>query len=126
MSEQAQHTPLPWCVEIQRAHERRGGEEIPVDFVNVTVGDKDHEIDMAAGPPIVARMWANGRDAEAGVREANARLIVRAVNAHADMLAELERVADVFEGLAAGDDDPAAEEARKVRAVIANAKGCAP
>ena len=112
MSSRAKHTPGPWRVEISPMDE--GGRRTLVLPADGDIGGK-----------WVAMTWPREDDDEDGCTVTEAESNAKLIASSPDMLAELERVAAVFEGLASSGDDPAMAEARKVRAVIAKARATA-
>jgi hypothetical protein len=98
------HTPLPWGWMVEEQH-----------FIT----SDDGRIANVLSPRYPGN--ASGEAFEEGC--ANAELIVRAVNSHADLLAALE-------GLLADVDNPASdtepESHMRARAAIAKAKGVVP
>lgn len=102
MSEE-KHSPLPWHVQ--------GG-------TNVDAGDV--HVDGVR----VAKCWTSTFAPPLQESAANAALIVRAVNAHAALLAACEAAEEVLASVAAEDAWRAADRAlAAVRAAIASARG---
>lgn len=92
----SEHTPPPWRTRTE---------------------PNTHEVEARdAGGVWVLRASAWGRTVDE--RDANARLIARAVNAHADLLAACESVCGVFEGQ--GDVPIYVREARAAIAKATN------
>ena len=122
----ADHAPTPWDV-------RNNGVvivSVPLDVVRMSLRDDGTEHESHSGMvAIVYEYLSTGP--EAHHYPDNARFIVRAVNAHADLLAALERAADTFADFAKvsrmlGRETvaQAAEIAETdARAVIAKARG---
>ena len=109
MSNEVRHTPGPWKAVLVEGH-RLGGRN----------GAARYDV-LAMNPPdfVADRLT-----------EANARLIVRAVNAHADLLAAAKCALAALEGLTSGtdatedgDETPVGATMRELRAAIAKAEG---
>ena len=119
-----QHTPTPW----QFSNRNWRGEEDPHnwyvtgDHSEGWPPDPDDSESEDEGPSCVSVAVVVGNPTAGDIPRANAELIVRAVNAHADLLAALVRVANLAANCCprSPSGDEAIEEAR---AAIRKARG---
>lgn len=118
MSEQGKHSPTPWSVGHFSASDSVDGE----NAMTVILSCVNENGDGATVAEV--NRWSYGDDLPTPESEANAALIVTAVNAHADLLAACEAAATALQWHAEQDDTSTLAEAyRHLVAAIRKAKG---